>query len=476
MTPISTAQAIQLARHAIETIHGDGNHGASEATLSGRSVHQGITVDLSHHNIGALPDEAIDIINRNIERLALPHNLLSTLPPRLSLCTSLRYLNARSNAIEVFPPVLCELSCLEILDLSRNRLKALPDDIIRMTSLKVMAVQKNAIEDLPLAIGEMPLLQVLKADVPGKFDDVFFLLQLPIPVPSQTIENYFSRTRGRRDFYASASEFEWRGELIPPLLEPLNPDWDPTELPFGTDPAPTESGQNSSAQTSDDILSISNTSNTESSLLPNAHAADSSPLPYVKRNNIRLVPTNVACAVLENALSLGYDLTKLVACSGEYISPFYQPNASPQNDPEALITYSLSMINPVPSSRTIPAHLRPTLAQVLIPHDASLDLIPLPFLRERAIMLSATMPQTFNLWELKFDIYHRGGLVIWQRDRTGQGGKAESPYYQPWDMRSWEAAPWFLQKWCMVVGGKESAFWKQSVWWHGLRGGMVEGM
>ncbi|KAM6476782.1 hypothetical protein HDV62DRAFT_374511 [Trichoderma sp. SZMC 28011] len=40
----------------------------------------------------------------------------------------------------------------------------------------------------------------------------------------------------------------------------------------------------------------------------------------------------------------------------------------------------------------MPANLRPTLSQLLIPHHASLDLIPLPLLRERAIMLSAAMP------------------------------------------------------------------------------------
>ncbi|KAK7421619.1 hypothetical protein QQX98_002086 [Neonectria punicea] len=258
--------------------------------------------------------------------------------------------------------------------------------------------------------------------------------------------------------------------LIPVLPDPLNLNWDPTGLSFVTDPVLAESEPNSSTQTGDDILSMDNVaSNPESTVLPSAHNPDLSRLPCIKRNSIRLVPTNVACAVLENALSLGFDLTKIVACTGEYISPFYQPNASPETDPETLIAYSTAIVNPS-SSRSIPAHLRPTLAQVLIPHDASLDLIPLPFLRDRAIMLSAVMPHTFNLWELKADIYHRGGLVIWQCDRTGQGSKAESPFFQPWDMRSWEATSWFLQKWCMVVGGKESAFWKQSAWWHALRG------
>ncbi|KAH6973125.1 hypothetical protein BKA56DRAFT_659998 [Ilyonectria sp. MPI-CAGE-AT-0026] len=193
-------------------------------------------------------------------------------------------------------------------------------------------------------------------------------------------------------------------------------------------------------------------------------------LPCLRRNSLRLVPTFIVSAVFENALSLDYDLARLAECRGDYISPFYEPLASPQNDPEVLIASAIERVSSSSCNRTIPVHLRPTLAQILIPHDASLDLIPLPFLRERAIMLAAVMPETFNMWELKFDIYHRGGLIIWQQDRSGQEGSSTCTSYQPWDMRSWEATPWFLQKWCMVVGGKDSPFWKQSTWWHSLRG------
>ncbi|RSL58676.1 hypothetical protein CEP51_014042 [Fusarium floridanum] len=162
--PSSDKQALQLAQRALEKTLGEGGDRVAEMTVTGQSVSQGITVDLSHNNLYSLPDEAIDIINHNIERLALSHNRLSTIPPRLSLCTSLRYLNARNNSIEVFPPVLYKLECLEILDLSRNRIQALPDDIAKMTSLKVLAAQKNAIEDIPPCIAEMTALLALKIE------------------------------------------------------------------------------------------------------------------------------------------------------------------------------------------------------------------------------------------------------------------------------------------------------------------------
>ncbi|KAF4957451.1 hypothetical protein FGADI_3087 [Fusarium gaditjirri] len=163
-SPNSDKQALECAQHALEKALGDGTDRVAEMNISGQSVSQGITIDLSHNNLFSLPDDAIDIINYNIERLALSHNRLSTIPPRLALCTSLRYLNIRSNSICIFPPVLLELNRLEILDLSRNKLKALPEDIAKMTSLKVLAAQRNEIEHLPFCVAEMTSLLALKVD------------------------------------------------------------------------------------------------------------------------------------------------------------------------------------------------------------------------------------------------------------------------------------------------------------------------
>jgi hypothetical protein len=108
-----------------------------------------------------------------------------------------------------------------------------------------------------------------------------------------------------------------------------------------------------------------------------------------------------------------FDLNELAACSFTYISPFYQPNATPQTDPKDLLTSAN-----LPTSSRVPANLYHTLAQLLIPHHASLDLIPLPLLRERAIMVSAAMPLSYNLTELKTDIFTRGGLMVWFTDAT----------------------------------------------------------
>lgn len=79
-------------------------------------------------------------------------------------------------------------------------------------------------------------------------------------------------------------------------------------------------------------------------------------------------------------------------------------------------------------------------------------------------MLSAAMPHAFNNWELKLDIYERGGLKIWRL--KGESGRDT---YPPWDMKSWEAAPWFLKKWCMLMGREYDKINEQSIGWQVVR-------
>lgn len=155
------------------------------------------------------------------------------------------------------------------------------------------------------------------------------------------------------------------------------------------------------------------------------------------------VHTTIFAAILENALRLGFDLHHLATqCRPGtfYMSPFYQPNATPQDNPNILLSTALKSAT-LPSS-CVPVSLRPTLAQILIPHHASLDLIPLPRFRDCAITAAAALPQFFNLWELKVDIYARGALML-----------NRSPC-APWDWESWKAAPWFMKKWSMTLSGE----------------------
>ncbi|KAH7321009.1 putative cell morphogenesis protein Sog2 [Stachybotrys elegans] len=155
------SQVISLAREAMrQALENESQAADAAAVTSGLKT--GVTIDLSRKNIQKLPEEVVDIVKNELERLALSHNQLTTLPARFSECTSLRYLNIRGNQLKEFPMALCDLKSLEILDLGRNQLRVLPPDIVRLTSLKVLSVPKNQIRELPVCLAEMGSLQVLK--------------------------------------------------------------------------------------------------------------------------------------------------------------------------------------------------------------------------------------------------------------------------------------------------------------------------
>ncbi|KAI0013236.1 putative cell morphogenesis protein Sog2 [Xylariaceae sp. FL0662B] len=162
--PLSASQVIALARQAMNSALQENETKAAEASGVSNELKPGVTIDLSRRNIQTLPDEVVDIIKNELERLALSHNRLSSIPSRFSECTSLRYLNVRNNYIREFPLSLCHLKSLEILDIGRNKIRVLPPEIAKLASLKVLALQKNRIEELPLCLADMVSLQVLKLD------------------------------------------------------------------------------------------------------------------------------------------------------------------------------------------------------------------------------------------------------------------------------------------------------------------------
>ncbi|KAI1322454.1 hypothetical protein F5Y16DRAFT_386594 [Xylariaceae sp. FL0255] len=175
-------------------------------------------------------------------------------------------------------------------------------------------------------------------------------------------------------------------------------------------------------------------------------------LPSPFFTHLQFAPVTLFTAMTNNALSLGLDLHRLM--TPDYISPFYNPNITHSDDPKLLLTHANSL------SPDIPVHLRPTLPQILYPHHPYLDLLPYPALRARLVVLSATMPNVFNELEFKKDVWVHAGLMCWR--------SVDGPP-RPWDMRCWEASPWFLNKWRMLVDGESGEMWKQSRKWWGLR-------
>lgn len=164
---MSDEDVVSLAKEAIEVSREDLKRRSIVDTPGiGKDLQQqpGITIDLGHKNIVHLPEEVIDVIRVEIERLALSHNNLTTLPTRLPECHRLRYLNVRYNSMREIPAPILQMTSLEILDVSKNKIREIPDAIANLTSLKVLAIQKNKIEKLPLCLGDIGSLQVLKLD------------------------------------------------------------------------------------------------------------------------------------------------------------------------------------------------------------------------------------------------------------------------------------------------------------------------
>ncbi|KAL2012426.1 hypothetical protein VTN00DRAFT_5144 [Thermoascus crustaceus] len=111
--------------------------------------------------------------------------------------------------------------------------------------------------------------------------------------------------------------------------------------------------------------------------------------------------------------------------------------------------------------------LRPGVAQLLNHHNAYLDTLPFPVFRERAINLICTNPSMIDERELVQDLLNNG-LICWTPDQNGSNAAGVTG--APWDFRSWEAQPWFLRKWWILVGGTEGEMYLQTVWWRGMRG------
>jgi Domain of unknown function (DUF3425) len=183
---------------------------------------------------------------------------------------------------------------------------------------------------------------------------------------------------------------------------------------------------------------------------------------------IHFTQTHIILACLHNAESMGFKVQDVMTAPAATEttkkllfspSPFHHPSTitTTFSNPAHLLA---SVTNP-----STPTHLKPTLPQILYPHPAFIDLIPIPVFRARAVTLLATQPQLIDTRELKNDLAFGNGICYWSSSSSG-GGKSG----QPWDMRSWEVAPWFWRKWRMLFAGEDGEVWRQSAWWRRARG------
>ncbi|OCL02741.1 hypothetical protein AOQ84DRAFT_443180 [Glonium stellatum] len=175
-----------------------------------------------------------------------------------------------------------------------------------------------------------------------------------------------------------------------------------------------------------------------------------SKLPDPYRNHLRIDRINLYAACIANSDQLG--VPKLLAKSIGFMSPFCQ---SPANR-----DFSFGNDN---SFQHLKPNLRPVPAQLSQPHEYYIDLLPFPTFRARLLAIISLSPPVINEDELKADL-DADGIVCWG---SAGGGGRRGGYGVPWDMRSWEAKPWFLAKWWMLTDGEVA---DQSLWWRSMRG------
>ncbi|KAI0905344.1 hypothetical protein F4823DRAFT_144219 [Ustulina deusta] len=157
-------------------------------------------------------------------------------------------------------------------------------------------------------------------------------------------------------------------------------------------------------------------------------------------NRITLTPIALGSALFANAMLLGIPISTMM-----------------DNEDVPLQPRALQCMKP---------DLVPTPAQIAIPHHPSFDVIPWPDFRSNVCIALAQNPPSIDDDELCLDLMN-DGVRCWG-STTGDSlqGRGKGA---PWDQRSWEAAPWFLEKWAMFTGGRNGDMWKNSEWWRSMR-------
>lgn len=172
-------------------------------------------------------------------------------------------------------------------------------------------------------------------------------------------------------------------------------------------------------------------------------------------NMLRLERICIVQAFMENAAQLGF--TDDMMCGVDATSPFYQPRAMSSGAARDTVQKSYAHLK---------LDLRPLEEQFTVKHHPAIDVIPSPTFRRNLLRSSG-----FEEGELCYDLLN--GLICWggsRPDHTRPTCSTGSCTGSPWALSSWEARPWFLQKYWDLLGGAEGELVRQSEWWRSLRG------
>jgi len=100
---LSREETTDLFQSKIEDARQDTENALAGNGEVSEAVRPKLTLDLGHSGIARLPENVVDIIKAEVERLSLSHNQIWHIPLRFCECSQLRYLNIRNNVFREIP-------------------------------------------------------------------------------------------------------------------------------------------------------------------------------------------------------------------------------------------------------------------------------------------------------------------------------------------------------------------------------------
>ncbi|KAH7117946.1 hypothetical protein B0J11DRAFT_96104 [Dendryphion nanum] len=181
--------------------------------------------------------------------------------------------------------------------------------------------------------------------------------------------------------------------------------------------------------------------------------------PYI--NSLGFDRVCLVQAVMENCLHIG--ITENMYCDEDSMSPFYRPGS------EKNYSGANSVVTRMQENfKSIKPDVRPVKEQITIAHSPIIDVLPFPTFRRNFLLSLDSLDQDEVYFDLVNGLICWGGRSISQKDRNTNTGFVSTG--TPWDSRSWEGRPWFLQKYWAMLGGDDGELVRQSEWWRSMRG------
>lgn len=134
------------------------------SNLAGIGVFKNLTrLEVNNNPISSLPSDFTQLTSLSV--LSLQNCTLGSFPQELTTMNSLTELNLVNNGISSLPDAIENLASLRALYLRNNNLKTLPNTMRTLTSLQTLHLDNNPLGSLPYWIGSLTSLSSL--DAPG---------------------------------------------------------------------------------------------------------------------------------------------------------------------------------------------------------------------------------------------------------------------------------------------------------------------